>query len=264
MTTIKQLFAQKPASDVKDVTITGWVRTLRQSKTFAFMEVNDGTFFKNLQVVMSEDALSDYKELVKTGVGASVKATGTLVVTPDMPQPFELHATAVEVVGASGGDYPLQKKRHSPEYLRTIAHLRPRANLFQCAFRIRSLVAQATHQLLRMNRGFVYVTHPADHRFSDCEGAGEMFQVTTLDLTNPPTTAGRQGGLQRGLLRQAREPDRVRPAQRGDAVCMAFRNVYTFGPTFRAENSNTPRHAAEFWMIEPEIAFADLSDGHGS
>ena len=180
MTTIKQLFAQKPASDVKDVTITGWVRTLRQSKTFAFMEVNDGTFFKNLQVVMSEDALSDYKELVKTGVGASVKATGTLVVTPDMPQPFELHATAVEVVGASGGDYPLQKKRHTLEYLRTIAHLRPRANLFQCAFRIRSLISQATHKFFS-EKGFVYVHTPLITG-SDCEGAGEMFQVTTLSL----------------------------------------------------------------------------------
>ena len=257
MTTIKQLFAQKPASDVKDVTITGWVRTLRQSKTFAFMEVNDGTFFKNLQVVMSEDALSDYKKLVKTGVGASIKATGTLVVTPDMPQPFELHATAVEVVGASGGDYPLQKKRHTLEYLRTIAHLRPRANLFQCAFRIRSLISQATHKFFS-EKGFVYVHTPLITG-SDCERAGEMFQVTTLDLNNPPKTPDGKVDYNEDFF--AKPVNLTVSGQLNvESFCMAFRNVYTFGPTFRAENSNTPRHAAEFWMIEPEIAFADLSD----
>ena len=257
MTTIKQLFAQKPASDVKDVTITGWVRTLRQSKTFAFMEVNDGTFFKNLQVVMSEDALSDYKELVKTGVGASIKATGTLVVTPDMPQPFELHATAVEVVGASGGDYPLQKKRHTLEYLRTIAHLRPRANLFQCAFRIRSLISQATHKFFA-EKGFVYVHTPLITG-SDCEGAGEMFQVTTLDLNNLPKTPDGKVDYNEDFF--AKPVNLTVSGQLNvESFCMAFRNVYTFGPTFRAENSNTTRHAAEFWMIEPEIAFADLSD----
>ena len=214
MTTIKQLFAQKPASDVKDVTITGWVRTLRQSKTFAFMEVNDGTFFKNLQVVMSEDALSDYKELVKTGVGASVKATGTLVVTPDMPQPFELHATAVEVVGASGGDYPLQKKRHTLEYLRTIAHLRPRANLFQCAFRIRSLISQATHKFFS-EKGFVYVHTPLITG-SDCEGAGEMFQVTTLDLNDLPRTP--DGGVDFNEDFFGKPVNLIRPAQRGELL----------------------------------------------
>lgn len=257
MTTIKQLFAQKPASDVKDVTITGWVRTLRQSKTFAFMEVNDGTFFKNLQVVMSEDALSDYKELVKTGVGASVKATGTLVVTPDMPQPFELHATAVEVVGASGGDYPLQKKRHTLEYLRTIAHLRPRANLFQCAFRIRSLISQATHKFFS-EKGFVYVHTPLITG-SDCEGAGEMFQVTTLDLNNPPKTPDGKVDYNEDFF--AKPVNLTVSGQLNvESFCMAFRNVYTFGPTFRAENSNTPRHAAEFWMIEPEVAFTDIND----
>ena len=257
MTTIKQLFAQKPASDVKDVTITGWVRTLRQSKTFAFMEVNDGTFFKNLQVVMSEDALSDYKELVKTGVGASVKATGTLVVTPDMPQPFELHATAVEVVGASGGDYPLQKKRHTLEYLRTIAHLRPRANLFQCAFRIRSLISQATHKFFS-EKGFVYVHTPLITG-SDCEGAGEMFQVTTLDLNNVPKTEDGKVDYTQDFFGKPTNLT-VSGQLNGETFAMAFRNIYTFGPTFRAENSNTTRHAAEFWMIEPEIAFADLED----
>ena len=257
MTTIKQLFAQKPASDVKDVTITGWVRTLRQSKTFAFMEVNDGTFFKNLQVVMSEDALSDYKELVKTGVGASIKATGTLVVTPDMPQPFELHATAVEVVGASGGDYPLQKKRHTLEYLRTIAHLRPRANLFQCAFRIRSLISQATHKFFA-EKGFVYVHTPLITG-SDCEGAGEMFRVTTLDAGEPPRLPDGSVDFDKDFFAK---PVSLTVSGQLNCECMAlaFRDVYTFGPTFRAENSYTPRHAAEFWMIEPEIAFATLKE----
>lgn len=257
MTTIKQLFAQKPASDVKDVTITGWVRTLRQSKTFAFMEVNDGTFFKNLQVVMSEDALSDYKELVKTGVGASIKATGTLVVTPDMPQPFELHATAVEVVGASGGDYPLQKKRHTLEYLRTIAHLRPRTNTFSAVFRVRSVVAFALHKFFN-ERGFVYV-HTPIITASDCEGAGEMFHVTTLDVGRPPLTEGGEVDYAKDFF-QKEASLTVSGQLEAETYAMAFRNVYTFGPTFRAENSNTPRHAAEFWMIEPEIAFADLND----
>ena len=206
---------------------------------------------------MSEDALSDYKELVKTGVGASIKATGTLVVTPDMPQPFELHATAVEVVGASGGDYPLQKKRHTLEYLRTIAHLRPRANLFQCAFRIRSLISQATHKFFS-EKGFVYVHTPLITG-SDCEGAGEMFQVTTLDLNNPPKTPDGKVDYNEDFF--AKPVNLTVSGQLNvESFCMAFRNVYTFGPTFRAENSNTPRHAAEFWMIEPEIAFADLSD----
>ena len=257
MTTIKQLFAQKPASDVKDVTITGWVRTLRQSKTFAFMEVNDGTFFKNLQVVMSEDALSDYKELVKTGVGASVKATGTLVVTPDMPQPFELHATAVEVVGASGGDYPLQKKRHTLEYLRTIQHLRPRANLFQCAFRVRSAAAQAIHRFFH-DKGYLYVHTPLITG-SDCEGAGEMFRVTTLDPNDLPRTEDGRVDYSRDFFGKSTNLT-VSGQLEAETFAMAFGNVYTFGPTFRAENSNTARHAAEFWMIEPEIAFADLND----
>ncbi len=257
MTTIKQLFAQKPASDLNDITISGWVRTLRQSKTFAFMEVNDGTFFKNLQVVLGEDALDNYKDVVKTGVGASVEVTGTLVITPDMPQPFELHATKVTVVGESAGDYPLQKKRHTLEYLRTIAHLRPRANLFQCVFRIRSLISQATHQFF-LEKGFVYVHTPLITS-SDCEGAGEMFQVTTLDLNNPPRT--QDGKIDYNEDFFAKPVNLTVSGQLNvESFCMAFRNVYTFGPAFRAENSNTPRHAAEFWMVEPEIAFADLND----
>ena len=256
MTTVKQLFAQKPASDIENVTISGWVRTLRQSKTFAFMEVNDGTFFKNLQVVMSEENLADYKELVKTGVGASVEVTGTLVVTPDMPQPFELRASSVCVVGASGGDYPLQKKRHTLEYLRTIAHLRPRANLFQCAFRIRSLISQAVHMFFA-EKGFVYVHTPLITG-SDCEGAGEMFQVTTLDLEKLPRTPEGKVDYNEDFFGKPVNLT-VSGQLNVETYCMAFRNVYTFGPTFRAENSNTPRHAAEFWMIEPEIAFADLS-----
>ena len=257
MTTIKQLFAQKPASDLNDITISGWVRTLRQSKTFAFMEVNDGTFFKNLQVVLGEDALDNYKDVVKTGVGASVEVTGTLVITPDMPQPFELHATKVTVVGESAGDYPLQKKRHTLEYLRTIAHLRPRANLFQCVFRIRSLISQVTHQFF-LEKGFVYVHTPLITS-SDCEGAGEMFQVTTLDLNNPPRT--QDGKIDYNEDFFAKPVNLTVSGQLNvESFCMAFRNVYTFGPAFRAENSNTPRHAAEFWMVEPEIAFADLND----
>ena len=256
MTTVKQLFAQRPASDIENVTISGWVRTLRQSKTFAFMEVNDGTFFKNLQVVMSEENLADYKELVKTGVGASVEVTGTLVVTPDMPQPFELRASSVCVVGASGGDYPLQKKRHTLEYLRTIAHLRPRANLFQCAFRIRSLISQAVHMFFA-EKGFVYVHTPLITG-SDCEGAGEMFQVTTLDLEKLPRTPEGKVDYNEDFFGKPVNLT-VSGQLNVETYCMAFRNVYTFGPTFRAENSNTPRHAAEFWMIEPEIAFADLS-----
>ena len=257
MTTIKQLFAQKPASDLNDITISGWVRTLRQSKTFAFMEVNDGTFFKNLQVVLGEDALDNYKDVVKTGVGASVEVTGTLVITPDMPQPFELHATKVTVVGESAGDYPLQKKRHTLEYLRTIAHLRPRANLFQCVFRIHSLISQATHQFF-LEKGFVYVHTPLITS-SDCEGAGEMFQVTTLDLNNPPRT--QDGKIDYNEDFFAKPVNLTVSGQLNvESFCMAFRNVYTFGPAFRAENSNTPRHAAEFWMVEPEIAFADLND----
>ncbi|MGN0741683.1 MAG: asparagine--tRNA ligase [Candidatus Fimadaptatus sp.] len=256
MTTVKQLFAQRPASDIENVTISGWVRTLRQSKTFAFMEVNDGTFFKNLQVVMSEENLADYRELVKTGVGASVEVTGTLVVTPDMPQPFELRASNVRVVGASGGDYPLQKKRHTLEYLRTIAHLRPRANLFQCAFRIRSLISQAVHMFFA-EKGFVYVHTPLITG-SDCEGAGEMFQVTTLDLEKLPRTPEGRVDYNEDFFGKPVNLT-VSGQLNVETYCMAFRNVYTFGPTFRAENSNTPRHAAEFWMIEPEIAFADLS-----
>ena len=256
MTTVKQLFAQRPASDIENVTISGWVRTLRQSKTFAFMEVNDGTFFKNLQVVMSEENLADYKELVKTGVGASVEVTGTLVITPDMPQPFELRASNVRVVGASGGDYPLQKKRHTLEYLRTIAHLRPRANLFQCAFRIRSLISQAVHMFFA-EKGFVYVHTPLITG-SDCEGAGEMFQVTTLDLEKLPRTPEGRVDYNEDFFGKPVNLT-VSGQLNVETYCMAFRNVYTFGPTFRAENSNTPRHAAEFWMIEPEIAFADLA-----
>ena len=257
MTTIKQLFAQKPASDLNDITISGWVRTLRQSKTFAFMEVNDGTFFKNLQVVLGEDSLQNYKDVVRTGVGASVEVTGTLIITPDMPQPFELHATKVIVVGESAGDYPLQKKRHTLEYLRTIAHLRPRANLFQCVFRIRSLISQATHQFF-LEKGFVYVHTPLITG-SDCEGAGEMFQVTTLDLNNPPRT--QDGKIDYNEDFFAKPVNLTVSGQLNvESFCMAFRNVYTFGPAFRAENSNTPRHAAEFWMVEPELAFADLND----
>ena len=256
MTTIKQLFADRPAGD-DDIKIAGWVRTLRQSKNFSFVEVNDGTYFKNLQVVLSEGELDNYREAVKTGVGASIEVEGKLVLTPDMPQPFELHARKFTVVGESAGDYPLQKKRHTLEYMRTIAHLRPRANLFQCGFRIRSLLSQAAHKFLG-ERGFVYVHTPLITS-SDCEGAGEMFQVTTLDLANVPRTPDGAVDYDKDFFGKHVSLT-VSGQLNVESYCMAFRNVYTFGPTFRAENSNTPRHAAEFWMIEPEIAFADLSD----
>ena len=254
--TIKQLFADRPAGDI-DIAISGWVRTLRQSKNFAFAEVNDGTYFKNLQVVLSEGELENYREAVKTGVGASVEVEGKLVLTPDMPQPFELHARRFSVVGASAGDYPLQKKRHTLEYLRTIAHLRPRANLFQCGFRIRSLISQAAHQFLG-ERGFVYVHTPLITG-SDCEGAGEMFQVTTLDLDKLPRTPDGAVDYDKDFFGKPVSLT-VSGQLNVETFCMAFRDVYTFGPTFRAEKSYTPRHAAEFWMVEPEIAFADLFD----
>lgn len=257
MDTVKQLFAAKPAGDIDSVTISGWVRTLRQSKSFAFMEVNDGTFFNNLQVVLSEGELKNYSEMVKTGVGASVEVTGRLVVTPDMPQPFELHAARMKLIGASAGDYPLQKKRHTLEYMRTIAHLRPRANLYRCAFRIRSLISQGIHRFLG-ERGFVYVHTPLITS-SDCEGAGEMFRVTALDLDSLPRTPDGRVDYNEDFFGKPVNLT-VSGQLNVEAFCMAFRNVYTFGPTFRAESSNTQRHAAEFWMVEPEIAFGDLFD----
>ncbi len=252
---IRTLYRQTPAHG-DTVTVSGWVRTLRDSKAFAFIELNDGTFFKNVQIVCDE-SLSNFKEVVKTTLGSALTIEGTLVHTPEMKQPFEIHATSVEIVGLADPSYPLQKKRHTVEYLRTQAHLRPRTNLFSAVFRIRSLAAQAIHAFFA-SRNFVYVHTPLITG-SDCEGAGEMFRVTTLDLANLPRD-------EKGNVKES-EDFFGKPASltvsgqlNGECYAMAFRNIYTFGPTFRAEKSYTPRHAAEFWMIEPEIAFADLED----
>ena len=255
---IKDLYTMKPTADVADVTVNGWVRTMRESKTFAFVELNDGSYFKNLQIILDEAQLSDYRALTKRiGVGAALRVTGKLVMTPEMKQPFELRADAAEVLGESPADYPLQKKRHTLEYLRTIAHLRPRANLFQCAYRIRSIAAQAIHRFFH-DRGFVYVHTPLITG-SDCEGAGEMFQVTTLDLENLPRTEDGHVDYSQDFFGKPVSLT-VSGQLNAETLALAFGRVYTFGPTFRAERSYTQRHAAEFWMIEPEIAFATLKE----
>ena len=257
-TLVRELFKSVPATNLEGVQISGWVRTMRESKSFAFVELNDGSYFKNLQIVLEADKLPNYREIVrKIGVGAAIEAEGTLVLTPEMQQPFELKAEKLEVVGESPSDYPLQKKRHTLEYLRTIQHLRPRANLFQCAFRVRSIAAQAIHSFFH-DRGFVYA-HTPILTGSDCEGAGEMFRVTTLDAGDPPRLEDGSVDFDKDFFGK---PVSLTVSGQLNCECMAlaFRNVYTFGPTFRAENSYTPRHAAEFWMIEPEIAFADLAD----
>ncbi len=253
---VRQLFTATPA-DQTPVTVSGWVRTLRDSKAFAFIELNDGTFFKNVQIVCEEETLENFKDVTKITLGSAITVTGILALTPEMKQPFEIKARQVSVVGMSDPDYPLQKKRHTVEYLRTQAHLRPRTNLFSAVFRIRSLAAQAIHAFFA-ERNFVYVHTPLITA-SDAEGAGEMFRVTTLDLNNLPKD-------EKGKVID-KEDFFGRPANltvsgqlNVECFAQAFRNVYTFGPTFRAEKSYTPRHAAEFWMIEPEIAFADLND----
>ncbi len=253
---IAKLFADKEFYAEKTITVCGWIRTIRDSKALGFVDLNDGSCFKGLQVVLEEQNLTNFKDIVKLNVGAAVSVTGTIILTPEMKQPFEMHAQQVEVEGASTPDYPLQKKRHSVEFLRSIAHLRPRTNLFSAAFRVRSAAAFAIHQFFHEN-GFVYV-HTPIVTGSDCEGAGEMFTITTLDMDNVPKTedgkadfAGDFFGKHTSLT--------VSGQLEAECMAMAFGKVYTFGPTFRAENSNTPRHAAEFWMIEPEIAFADLA-----
>ena len=252
---IKELYHQTPA-DGSPVRLSGWVRTLRDSKAFAFIELNDGSSFRNLQVVCS-DTLPNFDQVTHITTGSAVTVSGKLVLTPDMKQPFEVHAEEVVVEGLADNDYPLQKKRHTFEYLRTIAHLRPRSNTFYAVFRIRSLAAQAIHRYLA-ERGFVYV-HTPIITTSDAEGAGEMFQVTTLDVGNPARTKDGQVDYNEDFFGKHASLT-VSGQLNVEAYCMAFSKVYTFGPTFRAEKSNTPRHAAEFWMIEPEIAFADLDD----
>ena len=239
------------------VTVSGWVRTIRDSKAIGFMELNDGTAFRNLQVVFEESKLQNYREVAKLGVGSAVTVTGSVVLTPNARQPFELHAACVTLDGVSGPDYPLQKKRHTLEYLRTIAHLRPRSNTFAAVFRIRSVAAYAIHKFFN-DRGFLSAHTPLITG-SDCEGAGDMFRVTTLDPKAPPLTESGTVDFSQDFFAR---PTSLTVSGQLEAECMAmaFSNVYTFGPTFRAERSNTPRHAAEFWMIEPEIAFADLED----
>lgn len=254
--TIRELYKNREEYLDKDITIGGWVRSLRDSKAFGFIVVNDGTFFEPLQVVY-HDTMDNFDEISRLNVGAAVIVTGTLVATPQAKQPFEIQAREVEVEGASAPDYPLQKKRHSFEYLRTIAHLRPRTNTFQAVFRVRSLTAYALHRFFQ-ERGFVYV-HTPIITGSDCEGAGEMFRVTTLDLEDTPKDG--QGNVDYSRDFFGKETSLTVSGQlNGETYAQAFRNIYTFGPTFRAENSNTTRHAAEFWMIEPEMAFADLDD----
>ena len=256
-TKIAAIFADQESLAGQEVTVGGWARTIRDMKNFGFVELNDGSCFKNLQVVMEAGSLENYKDIAAQNVGAALIITGTVVLTPDAKQPLELKASKIVVEGASSPDYPLQKKRHSVEFLRTIQHLRPRTNLFSAAFRVRSVAAHAIHCFFQ-DRGFVYV-HTPIITGSDCEGAGEMFQVTTLDINHPPR-------LEDGSIDWSQDffgkPTNLTVS--GQLNCenfaMAFGNVYTFGPTFRAENSNTARHAAEFWMIEPEMAFADLND----
>ena len=255
-TKIAQIFADREAFGGKEVAVSGWARTIRDMKTFGFIELNDGSCFKNLQVVMDAAALENYKEIAGQNVGAALSVTGTVVLTPEAKQPLEIKAAAISVEGASTPDYPLQKKRHSVEYLRTIQHLRPRTNLFSAAFRVRSVAAHAIHTFFQ-DRGFVYV-HTPIITASDCEGAGEMFRVTTLDMDHLPRTEDGAVDYSQDFFGKPANLT-VSGQLNAENFAMAFGDVYTFGPTFRAEKSNTTRHAAEFWMIEPEMAFCDLA-----
>ena len=254
---IRDLYRDREKYIGKEITVGGWLRNNRDSKTFGFAVINDGTYFETLQVVYDADKIDNFGVVSKLNVGSAIVATGTIVATPNAKQPFEMQAKEVLVEGMAGADYPLQKKRHSFEYLRTITHLRPRTNTFQAVFRVRSLIAYAIHTFF-MERGFVYVHTPLITS-SDCEGAGEMFQVTTLDMDNPPRNE--DGSIDYSKDFFGKQTNLTVSGQLNlETYAFAFKNVYTFGPTFRAENSNTTRHAAEFWMIEPEIAFADLKD----
>ena len=256
-TEIKQLFSAPQDFDGAETTVCGWVRTIRDSKAIGFIELNDGSAFKNLQVILEQGTLSNFSEIVKLNVGSAITVHGRVVLTPEAKQPLEIHAESVEVEGLSTPDYPLQKKRHSLEFLRSIAHLRPRTNTFEAVFRVRSVAAFAIHKFFN-ERGFVYAHTPLITG-SDCEGAGEMFRVTTLDPKDPPLTEDGKVDYSQDFFGKQTSLT-VSGQLEGECMAMAFGKIYTFGPTFRAENSNTPRHAAEFWMIEPEIAFADLED----
>ena len=254
---LTQLFREAEAYGGKTVTVCGWVRTLRSSKALGFIELNDGSCFKNLQVVFQDGQVENFKEIAKLNVGTALSVEGEVVLTPEAKQPLEIHAASILVEGPSSPEYPLQKKRHSMEYLRTIAHLRPRANTFNAAFRVRSVAAFALHRFFNEN-GFVYA-HTPIITGSDCEGAGEMFHITTLDAENPPRTEDGRVDYSKDFFGKKTSLT-VSGQLNAESMALAFGKVYTFGPTFRAENSNTPRHAAEFWMLEPEIAFADLND----
>ena len=253
---VRSLFQNPAAYDGKTVQIGGWVRNLRASKNFGFIVLSDGTYFTPVQVVYGAE-LANFAEISRLNIGAAVIVTGTLVRTPEAKQPFEVQAATVAVEGPSTPDFPIQPKRHSLEFLRTVPHLRARTNTFQAVFRVRSVIAFAIHKFFQ-ERGFVYV-HTPIITASDCEGAGEMFQVTTLDINNPPRTESGAVDYSRDFFSKPTNLT-VSGQLNVETFAMAFRDVYTFGPTFRAENSNTTRHAAEFWMIEPEIVFADLSD----
>ena len=255
VTALREIFKNKESFYDKEVTVGGWVRSNRDSKQFGFLVISDGTFFTPLQVVYHDD-MDNFAEIAKLGVGAAAIVKGKIVATPEAKQPFELQATEVTVEGATTPDYPLQKKRHTLEYLRTMTHLRPRTNTFQAVFRVRSLIAYAIHVFFQ-ERGFVYVHTPLITS-SDAEGAGEMFQVTTLPINEAPMVDGQIDYSQDFFNKKTSLT--VSGQLNGETFAQAFRNIYTFGPTFRAENSNTQRHAAEFWMIEPEMAFADLDD----
>lgn len=257
LVTVKEIYKDREKYIGTEISVGGWLRSNRDSKTFGFMVLNDGSYFETLQVVYSEDKLSNFAELTKLNVGSAVIVKGDLVATPEAKQPFEIQAKEVIIEGASSSDYPLQKKRHTMEYLRTISHLRPRTNTYQAVFRVRSLIAYAIHRFFQ-EKGFVYVHTPLITG-SDCEGAGEMFQVTTLPLDDVPKTPDGKVDYSKDFFGKPTNLT-VSGQLNGETYAMAFRNIYTFGPTFRAENSNTTRHAAEFWMIEPEMAFADLED----
>ncbi len=255
--TIKELYKEKESYIGKKVKVAGWIRTSRDSKSFGFIELNDGSFFKNMQIVLVDEKLENFKEIIKLPISSSILVEGELVSTEAAKQPIEIQATKIEIEGVSDSSYPLQKKRHTVEYLRTIAHLRPRTNLFSAVFRVRSLASYAIHKFFQ-DRNFVY-SHSPIITGSDCEGAGEMFRITTMDLKNIKTTEN--GDIDYSNDFFGKEANLTVSGQlNAEIMALAFRNVYTFGPTFRAENSNTQRHASEFWMIEPEIAFADLED----
>ncbi len=254
--TVRNLYKQTENFKDKNIIIEGWVKTLRDSKTFGFIELNDGTFFKNIQIVFN-DSLSNFEEIRKLTLSSSIKVSGKFVLTPESKQPFEIQATRIEIESLADNTYPLQKKRHSFEYLRTIAHLRPRTNTFNAVFRVRSVLAYAIHKFFQ-EQDFVYV-HTPILTGSDAEGAGEMFNVNSFDLSNIPKTEDGKVDYSKDFFGRHAHLT-VSGQLNGETFAESFCNIYTFGPTFRAENSNTVKHAAEFWMIEPEICFADLED----